>query len=94
MSVCLHLMTYNCIVIFASVCCISENDVVGETVDCGLTEATVGYLFDGSFKKQIKFQQFVRQHKEGEIIVTLELSCVDGNVLHLIYRKFRTIPTL
>lgn len=41
-------------------------------MDCGLTEAMVGYLFDGSFKKQIKFQQFVRQYKEGEAIITLE----------------------
>ncbi|XP_049430059.1 uncharacterized protein LOC125887354 [Epinephelus fuscoguttatus] len=49
-----------------------ENDVDGETVDCGLTEAMVGYLFDGSFKKQIKFQQFVHQYKEGETIITLE----------------------
>ncbi|XP_040893379.1 uncharacterized protein LOC121181521 isoform X3 [Toxotes jaculatrix] len=49
-----------------------DNDVDGETVDCGLTEAMVGYLFDGSFKKQLKFQQFVRQYKEGEVVVTLE----------------------
>ncbi|XP_078025294.1 sterile alpha motif domain-containing protein 3-like [Epinephelus lanceolatus] len=32
----------------------------------------VGYLFDGSFKKQIKFQQFVHQYKEDETIITLE----------------------
>lgn len=44
----------------------------GETVDCGLTEAMVGYLFDGSFKKQLKFQQFVRQYKESETTVVLE----------------------
>lgn len=37
---------------------------------CGLTEAMVGSLLDGSFKKQIKL--FVRQYKEGETIVTLE----------------------
>ncbi|KAK2817756.1 hypothetical protein Q7C36_021689 [Tachysurus vachellii] len=49
-----------------------ENDVDGETVDCGLTEAMVGYLFDGSFKKQLKFQQFVRHYKENETIVVLE----------------------
>ncbi|XP_030292943.1 sterile alpha motif domain-containing protein 3 isoform X2 [Sparus aurata] len=49
-----------------------ENDVDGETVDCGLTESMVGYLFDGSFKKQIKFQQFVRQYKEAETIITLQ----------------------
>lgn len=53
-------------------CCISENDVDGETVDCGLTESMVGYLFDGSFKKQIKFQQFVRQYKEAETIIILQ----------------------
>lgn len=52
--------------------CFLENDVDGETVGCGLTEAMVGYLFDGSFKKQIKFQQFVRQYKEAETIVILE----------------------
>ncbi|XP_056608379.1 sterile alpha motif domain-containing protein 3-like isoform X1 [Triplophysa dalaica] len=52
--------------------CFLENDIDGETVDCGLTEAMVGYLFDGSFKKQIKFQQFVRQYKEAETIVILE----------------------
>lgn len=50
----------------------SENDVDGETVDCGLTEAMVGYLFDGSFKKQLIFQQFVRQYKENGTIVGLE----------------------
>ncbi|XP_060716644.1 uncharacterized protein LOC132839597 [Tachysurus vachellii] len=49
-----------------------ENDVDRETVDCGLTEAMVGYLFDGSFKKQLKFQQFVRHYKENETIVVLE----------------------
>ncbi|KAF7688560.1 hypothetical protein HF521_013367 [Silurus meridionalis] len=49
-----------------------EKDVDGETVDCGLTEAMVGYLFDGSFKKQLKFQQFVRHYKENETIVVLE----------------------
>ncbi|GAA6089218.1 uncharacterized protein LOC124379156 [Tachysurus ichikawai] len=32
----------------------------------------VGYLFDGSFKKQLKFQQFVRHYKENETIVVLE----------------------
>ena len=53
-------------------CRSSENDVDGETVDCGLTESMVGYLFDGSFKKQIKFQQFVWQYKEGETIITLQ----------------------
>lgn len=37
-----------------------------------LINRMVGYLFDGSFKKQIKFQQFVRQYKEGETIITLE----------------------
>ncbi|GAA6072917.1 uncharacterized protein LOC121180247 isoform X1 [Tachysurus ichikawai] len=49
-----------------------ENDIEGETVDCGLTEAMVGYLFDGSFKKQLKFQQFVCHYKENETIVVLE----------------------
>lgn len=46
-------------------CFISENDVDG---NFELTEAMVGYLFDGSFKKQIKFQQFVCQNKECETI--------------------------
>ncbi|CAI5637484.1 unnamed protein product [Oreochromis niloticus] len=31
-----------------------DNDVDGETVDCGLTETMVAYLFDKSFKKQLK----------------------------------------
>ena len=51
----------------------------GETVDCGLTEAMIGYLFDGSFKKQIKFQQYVRQYKEGETIITLQPVPVEVN---------------
>ncbi|KAJ8346572.1 hypothetical protein SKAU_G00279730 [Synaphobranchus kaupii] len=32
----------------------------------------VGLLFDGSFKKQLKFNQFVHQYKAGETIVTLQ----------------------
>ncbi|XP_058240129.1 uncharacterized protein LOC131348908 [Hemibagrus wyckioides] len=32
----------------------------------------VAFLFDGSFKKQLKFQQFVNQYKENEVIVVLE----------------------
>ncbi|XP_057215776.1 sterile alpha motif domain-containing protein 3-like [Triplophysa rosa] len=32
----------------------------------------VGYLFDGSFKRQIQFQQFVRQYEEAQTIVILE----------------------
>ncbi|KAI7814748.1 hypothetical protein IRJ41_024005 [Triplophysa rosa] len=49
-----------------------ENDVDGEMVDYGLTEAMVGYLFDGSFKTQLQFQQFVRQYEEAQTIVILE----------------------
>ncbi|CAL9689754.1 unnamed protein product [Knipowitschia caucasica] len=49
-----------------------ENDVDGETIDCGLTEAMVASLFHGSFKKQVKFHQFVRQYKEAETWITLE----------------------
>ena len=56
-------------------CVFSENDVDGETVDCGLTEAMIGYLFDGSFKKQVNFQQFVRQ-LESETIVRASTSNV------------------
>ncbi|KAG7315389.1 hypothetical protein KOW79_021477 [Hemibagrus wyckioides] len=32
----------------------------------------VAFLFDGSFKKQLKFQQFVHQYQENETIVVLE----------------------
>ncbi|CAL8338051.1 unnamed protein product [Boreogadus saida] len=44
---------------------ITENDVDGETVNLGLTEAMVLFLLEGSFKKQIQFRQFVQQYKEG-----------------------------
>lgn len=57
---------------------VTENDMNGETVDYGLTEAMAGYLFDGSFKKQITLQQFVRQYKEGETIITLDLAPVQS----------------
>ncbi|KAL0161416.1 hypothetical protein M9458_045141, partial [Cirrhinus mrigala] len=48
------------------------NDVDGETVDCGLTETMVSYLFQGSFKKQVKFNQFVCKLKEPVVTLTLE----------------------
>ncbi|RXN12737.1 sterile alpha motif domain-containing 3-like isoform X1 [Labeo rohita] len=49
-----------------------DNDVDGETVDCGLTETMVSYLFQGSFKKQVKFNQFVCKLKEPVVTLTLE----------------------
>ncbi|XP_058627072.1 uncharacterized protein LOC131537553 isoform X2 [Onychostoma macrolepis] len=49
-----------------------DNDVDGETVDCGLTETMVAYLFQGSFKKQAKFNQFVCKLKETVVTLTLE----------------------
>lgn len=45
----------------------------GETVDIGLTESVVSFLFEGSLKKQEKFHQFVQQMKE---MVTLTLEPV------------------
>nr|XP_054596186.1 uncharacterized protein LOC129163276 [Nothobranchius furzeri] len=47
-----------------------DNDVDGETVDCGLTETMVAYLFDKSFKKQLKFRDFTNRYKE--VIITLQ----------------------
>lgn len=49
---------------------ISDNDVDGETVDCGLTESMIANLFDKSFKKQLKFRDFTHRYKE--VILTLE----------------------
>ena len=49
---------------------ISDNDVDGETVDCGLTENMIAYLFDKSFKKQLKFRDFTHHYK---VTLTLEL---------------------
>ncbi len=59
---------------FISLCLLSlsDNDVDGETVDCGLTETMVAYLFKGSFKKQAKFNQFVCKLKETVVTLTLE----------------------
>ncbi|KAL3980313.1 C-C chemokine receptor type 5 [Sarotherodon galilaeus] len=47
-----------------------DNDVDGETVDCGLTETMVAYLFDKSFKKQLKFRDFTNRYKD--VIITLQ----------------------
>ena len=44
----------------------------GDTVDCGLTESMVAQLFQGSFKKQLKFMEFVSKLKEPVITLTLE----------------------
>ncbi len=44
----------------------------GETIKCGLTENMISYLFQGSFKKQAKFNKFVHEMKEV-ITITLEL---------------------
>ncbi|KAL0984519.1 hypothetical protein UPYG_G00142530 [Umbra pygmaea] len=41
-----------------------ENEVDGETVHLGLTDSMLDHLFKGSFKKQAKFLQIVRQMKE------------------------------
>lgn len=49
---------------------LSDNDVDGESVECGLTDSMVSYLFPGSFKKQAKFNRFIREQKE---MVTLTL---------------------
>ena len=56
-----------------------DNDVDGVTLDCGLTEAMIAYLFDQSFKKQLKFRDFLCQNKE----VTLNLEEVTPEVEHL-----------
>lgn len=44
----------------------------GETIDCGLTENMIAFLFQGSFKKQLKFNQFVNSLKETVFTLTLE----------------------
>ncbi|KAL4007070.1 adhesion G-protein coupled receptor G5 [Sarotherodon galilaeus] len=49
-----------------------DNEVDGDTVDCGLTETMVAYLFQGSFKKQVKFNQFVSRMKESSVTLTLQ----------------------
>lgn len=41
-----------------------ENEVDGETVHLGLTDSMLNHLFKGSFKKQAKFLQIVRQMQE------------------------------
>lgn len=46
-------------------------------MDYGLTERMVSYLFEGSFKKQAKFNRFVQQWKET---VTLTLEPVNSEV--------------
>lgn len=38
-----------------------DNEVDGEAVDYGLTERIISCLFEGSFKKQAKFNRFVQQ---------------------------------
>ncbi|XP_056606490.1 uncharacterized protein LOC130424665 [Triplophysa dalaica] len=48
-----------------------DNAVDGEAVDYGLTERIVSYLFEGSFKKQAKFNRFAQQWKET-VTLTLE----------------------
>ncbi|CAM4462611.1 unnamed protein product [Leuciscus chuanchicus] len=48
-----------------------DNEVDGEAVDYGLTERMVSCLFEGSFKKQAKFNRFVQQWKET-VTLTLE----------------------
>lgn len=45
----------------------------GETVEYGLTDNMISYLFAGSFKKQAKFNKIVRELKD---VVTLTLEPV------------------
>lgn len=54
----------------------SDNDVDGDTVECGMTETMIGLLFQGSFKKQLKFMQFVSQMKKPDPVITLTLKSV------------------
>ncbi|KAM4526382.1 uncharacterized protein V3H82_000810 [Fundulus diaphanus] len=49
-----------------------DNDVDGDTVDCGLTKSMIAVLFQGSYKKQLKFNQFLSKQKESVISITLE----------------------
>ncbi len=72
-SFCLDYFLVKCTAVsYPSVYFLSDNDVDGETVDCGLTETMVSYLFQGSFKKQVKFNQFVCKLKEPVVTLTLE----------------------
>lgn len=57
---------------------ISDNDVDGETVDCGLTESMIAYLFDMPFKKQLKFRDFTYRYKE--VILTLQAVNPEQNI--------------
>ncbi|XP_051253923.1 sterile alpha motif domain-containing protein 3-like isoform X2 [Dicentrarchus labrax] len=50
-----------------------DNEVDGETLEYGLTDNMVSYLFPGSFKKQVKFNKFIQELKD---VVTLTLEQV------------------
>lgn len=57
-----------------------DNDVDGETVDIGLTESMISFLFEGSFKKQAKFHRFIQLMKET-VTLTLEPVPVESQSL-------------
>ena len=55
----------------SSLSILPDNDVDGETLECGMTDNMISYIFSGSFKKQAKFSKFVRELKDV-VILTLE----------------------
>lgn len=59
--------------------CSLDNDVDGEAMAFGLTETMVAQLF-GSFKKQAKFLQFIRELKDPEPTVTLTLEALPDHI--------------
>lgn len=52
----------------------SDNEVDGETIEFGLTDTMIAFLFSVSFKKQAKFNKFVWELKDE--VVTLPLQPV------------------
>lgn len=42
----------------------------GETVDCVLTETMIAYLFNKSFRRQLKFRNFTNRYEE--VIINLQ----------------------
>ncbi|XP_028258482.1 uncharacterized protein LOC114433896 [Parambassis ranga] len=48
------------------------NEVDGETIECGLTDNMIAFLFSGSFKKQAKFNKFVKELKDDVVTLTLQ----------------------
>ncbi|XP_028258477.1 uncharacterized protein LOC114433895 isoform X4 [Parambassis ranga] len=49
-----------------------DNEVDGETIECGLTDNMIAFLFSGSFKKQAKFNKFVKELKDDVVTLTLQ----------------------